>query len=374
MAYHPLHPDVGMNFQMNRVLTYGDQAGSLEEIRGIAARIRDFATWHAEWLALARNAERERRYLHAAYGYRMAEFFLTEERPEKADCYEAFIRCFNRGVDGTEFERFDVPYAGASLPAMRFRAPAEKAVVVVHGGYDSFMEEFHLTVRLFPRMGYTVLLFEGPGQGRALNRGLKFTHEWEKPVGAILDYFKLSGVPLLGISWGGYLALRAAAFEPRISQVIAYDVMFDGLDAMTRPMPTPIRKIVRLLIQLDARWLGNSLVNRMRSRSLLLDWAIAHGMYITGTRTPIEFYRHLSHHTTRRISSRVEQDVLILAGEQDHYVPVDHFYRQRNALINARSVSSRLFTAAEGGEQHCQVGNHHLAVEEIRQWLDSFYC
>lgn len=373
MPYHQLHPDVGMNFQMNRVLTYGDQAGSLEEIRRIAARIDDFETWHAEWLALAQNAEQGGRYLRAAYGYRMAEFFLTEERPEKAECYEAFIRCFYLGVDETEFERFDVPYEGTSLPATRFRAFAEKAVVVVHGGYDSFIEEFYLTVRPFSQMGYTVLLFEGPGQGRALKRGLKFMHEWEKPVGAILDYFDLSGVPLLGISWGGYLALRAAAFEPRISQVIAYDVMFDGLEAMTRPIPTPIRQVVRLLIRLNARWVGNGLVNRMRSRSLVLDWAIAHGMYITGTRTPIEFYRHLSRHTTRRISSRVEQDVLILAGEQDHYVPVEHFHRQRDALRNARSVSSRLFTVAEGGEQHCQVGNHHLAVDEIRQWLDSFY-
>lgn len=373
MPYHQLHPDIGMNFQMNRVLTYGEQAGSLEEIRAIAARIEDFKSWHAEWLALARNAEQERRHLHAAYGYRMAEFFLTEEQPEKTECYESFIRSFYQGIDETEFERFDVPYEGQSLPAMRFRAAPEKAVVVVHGGYDSFIEEFYLTVKLFPQMGYTVLLFEGPGQGRALKRGLKFRHEWEEPVGAILDYFKLNGVPLLGISWGGYLALRAAAFEPRIAQVIAYDVMFDGLDAMTRAIPTPIRQVVRMLIQVNARRVGNRLVNRMRSKSLLLDWAIAHGMYITGACTPIEFYRHLSRHTTRSISSRVEQDVLILAGEQDHYVPVDHFYRQRDALKNARSVSSRLFTAAEGGEQHCQVGNHQLAVDEIRQWLDSFY-
>jgi len=68
----------------------------------------------------------------------------------------------------------------------------------------------------------------------------------------------------------------------------------------------------------------------------------------------------------------VNQDVLLLAGEADHYVPVAQFHRQRDALVHARSLSCRLFTAAEGGEQHCQVGNHRLAVDEIVRWLDSF--
>jgi pimeloyl-ACP methyl ester carboxylesterase len=373
MPFYQLHPDVGMNFQLNRVLTYGEQAGCLEEIRAIAARIHDFKSWHAEWLALARNAEQDKRYLHAAYGYRMAEFFLTEDRPEKMECYKAFVRCFYQGINPNDFERFEVPYEGKTLPAMRFQAPTEKAVVVVHGGYDSFMEEFYLTVKPFPLTGYTIILFEGPGQGAALKRGLKFTPAWEKPVGAILDYFRLAEVTLLGVSWGGYLALRAAAFQPRIERVIAYDVCFDGLEVMTRPMPSPIRQIVRLLVQINAQGAGNALINRMRKRSLLLDWAVAHGMYITGTKTPVDFYRHLSRHTMRAISSQIKQDVLLLAGEKDHYIPVDHFYRQRDALTNARSVYSRLFTAAEGGEQHCQVGNHQLAVDEITRWLNSFY-
>jgi pimeloyl-ACP methyl ester carboxylesterase len=95
-------------------------------------------------------------------------------------------------------------------------------------------------------------------------------------------------------------------------------------------------------------------------------------MYITGTRTPVDFYRHLSLHTMRDVSSRVRQDVLLLAGEKDHYIPLEHFDRQQRALTNARSISARLFTESEGGEQHCQVGNHQLAIDEITRWLDSF--
>jgi pimeloyl-ACP methyl ester carboxylesterase len=372
VSFYHLHPDIGMNFQLNRVLTYGEQAGRFEDIRMIAARIRDFESWHSECFTLARKAEQEKRYLHAAYAYRLAEFYLTEDQPQKTKRYEDFIRCFYQAINPNEFERFTVPYEGSTMPVMRFKALDEKAVVVVHGGYDSFMEEFYPTVRQFPQQGYTILLFEGPGQGAALKCGLKFTHEWEKPVKAVLDYFSLSDVTLLGISWGGYLAMRAAAFESRITKSIAYDVCFDGLEVMTRPMPTPIRQFVRWLVRINARSLGNALIERMQKRSLLLDWVIAHGMYITGAQTPLDFYRLLSKHTMRGISRRITQDVLLLAGERDHYIPLDHLQRQRDALVNAHSVRSRLFLASEGGEQHCQVGNHQLAVEEIARWLDSF--
>lgn len=372
MPFHHLHPDIGMNFQINRVLTYGEQAGRLEDIRAVANRIHDIESWHDEWLTLAQTAEEEKRHLHAAYGYRMAEFFLTQDRPEKAARYKDFMRCFYQAMNPQDFERHEVPYEGKFLPAMRFPAQQEKAVIVVHGGYDSFIEEFFLSVMDLPRQGYTVIMFEGPGQGTALKNGLKFTYEWEKPVSAVLDYFNLSGVNLLGISWGGYLALRAAAFEPRIERVIAYDICFDGLEVMTRPIPAPIQQIVRWLVKNNVQGVGNALIRRMQKRSLLLDWAVEHGMYITGTHTPVDFYRHLSLHTMRDVSSRVRQDVLLLAGEKDHYIPLEHFERQQRALTNARSISARLFTESEGGEQHCQVGNHQLAIDEITRWLDSF--
>lgn len=51
------------------------------------------------------------------------------------------------------------------------------------------------------------------------------THEWEKTVAVILDYLGSDNVTLIGISLGGYLAVRAASLEPRVQRVIANDVM-----------------------------------------------------------------------------------------------------------------------------------------------------
>jgi hypothetical protein len=42
-------------------------------------------------------------------------------------------------------------------------------------------------------------------------------------------------------------------------------------------------------------------------------------------------------------------------------------------LVCAQSVTTRIFTAREGAEQHCQVGNSGLAREEIIRWLSRFH-
>ena len=41
-------------------------------------------------------------------------------------------------------------------------------------------------------------------------------------------------------------------------------------------------------------------------------------------------------------SDLVKQDVLILACKEDHFIPVKMHYKQTKALINAKSVTSRI--------------------------------
>ena len=85
------------------------------------------------------------------------------------------------------------------------------------------MEKFYPLLKEYPDKGYTILLFEGPGQGQARKNGLVFTYEWEKPVKALLDYFHLSSVTILGrISGaaGGGFELARAEIEKFLSLMI----------------------------------------------------------------------------------------------------------------------------------------------------------
>jgi pimeloyl-ACP methyl ester carboxylesterase len=377
MPFYKLHPDISINFQLNRVLTYGESAGRLDEIKEIAYRIRDckdYETWFIEWTALAQKAEREGRYLHAASAYRMAEFFLEEHRIEKQESYESFRDCFYRSFQRNEIDRYSIPYEGKFLPAIKLTAQNEKAVMLIHGGYDSFMEEFFLTVRDFAKSGYTIIMFEGPGQGKPLKDGLKMTHEWEKPVKAVLDYFDLKDVVLLGISLGGYLGARAAAYEPRINKYIFYNVCYNFFDAIIRWMPGELREKFLDLFNQKEKDKINRMMAQIMQENLSIRWLLEHGMYIMGAQSPYDYYEKMSQYTIKGIEHLIKQDCLLLAGEKDHYIPFPEQYDlTKKSLINARSVTGRVFTEKEGGEQHAQLGNHHLAVKEIISWLDPFY-
>ena len=85
-------------------------------------------------------------------------------------------------------------------------------MIVLVGGYDSILEEMYPVIgKAALDRGYSVLIYEGPGQGEPLRKyGMKFTHEWEKPTSAVLDEFlrthdKPAKIVLLGMSMGGYL-------------------------------------------------------------------------------------------------------------------------------------------------------------------------
>jgi hypothetical protein len=100
-------------------------------------------------------------------------------------------------------------------------------------------------------------------------------------------------------------------------------------------------------------------------------WMIRQGMHVTGSRSPYEFLQKVRSLRTAAISARVTQDVLLMAGEQDHYVPLHQFYDQIKTLRNVRSLTARLFTRAEQAQNHCQIGNLALALQVIVGWLDA---
>ena len=62
------------------------------------------------------------------------------------------------------------------------------------------------------------------------------------------------------------------------------------------------------------------------------------------------------------------EGLLILTGAEDHFIPMKIHHLQAAALVNARSVTERIFTRAEQAQNHCQVGNMGLALETMAAW------
>ncbi|WP_457942492.1 alpha/beta fold hydrolase [Caproiciproducens sp. LBM24188] len=376
MSYKKINPIQQFNFQANRVLTYGKLACNPQEILEAVPSIRTLDDWNKAWLALAQKAEREDRYLHAAYYYRMSEFFLKADNPQKEGIYEKCLRYFYLGFDSElhlTYKRHRIPFENGTLNCITIPAVHPKGTVLVCGGYDSFIEEFVLQIRDLAARGYSVILFEGPGQGYCLHEKMYFRYDFEKPTTAILDYFGLNQCAMVGISWGGYFALRSSAFEKRITAAVAYDVMDNGFEVMTNVFPALVCKLIRTAFRHHNSRLINRLTDIIRRKSILADWALSQGMYITGTKTAYEFYQNIFQHKLSGIEDNLTQDILLLGGEKDHYIPTDQYYRLKENIRHARSLTCRLFTEAEGGEQHCQIGNHMLALDTILDWLDQIY-
>ena len=191
---------------------------------------------------------------------------------------------------------------------------------------------------------------------------------------AVLDHFKLDHVTLAGLSMGGCLVMRAAAFEPRVERVVAYDVYPDALDTTLRQVSAVQRGLLKMLLALRAARMVNAVAQRAARKSPIAQWGIEQGMHVTGASSPYGYFQRTKAYVTADVSALIEQDVLLLAGSEDHLVPMAHFHRQIKMLTNARSITARPFTTSESAASHCQVGNYGLAFRTIVHWLDGLQC
>lgn len=360
LGYHTFNKNKDINFQLNRLHTFGYLTQT--DVAAAGERIKTNEDWQSVWTDLAADFLTKDRTLAAAFSYRAAELYALPEDPKKNQFYDQFVNLYYGAVQVENLEKISIPYRQGALPVVRLSPSHPRGVIVMHGGFDSFLEELVRVGQYLSKAGYEVIMFEGPGQGAAIRKhNLTFTHEWEHPVAAVLDYFKRNDVTLIGISLGGYLALRAAAFEPRVARVVCYDI--SNYDQHARGLHGSIYKFF-LRNPGVYNWIAEKSM-----RNIAAEWLIKHGMYINGVKTPVEWMALLENFSVVDIADQVRQDVLLLAGAEDHMVNIKEFEKNRQGLINARSVTGRIFTAAEQAQNHCQIGNVKVALDVILDWI-----
>lgn len=366
VGYCRFHKDQLFNFQLNRPYSLG--YARFEDLQEAGKRIETFAEWKTEMLRLTTEAVAQGRLMHAAFYYRAAEFYTFPDDPDKEPLYDKFSELFYRAFADHGIERVQVPYDEASLPAIAVGPEGSpRGTIVLHGGYDSFIEEFYSLMRYFAASGFRVIGFEGPGQGAARRKaGLPLDYRWEKPVGSVLDHLGLEDVTLIGLSMGGYFALRAAAFEPRVKRVITSGHAFD----YRRVAPAPATWLLTFFRD-HMRELTNRLSRWKIGQGGMEAWNISHMMYVLDVDEPmaaLDFAFQMNEENLH--SDQVTQDVLLLASRNDHFIPFRLHKEQLRRLTTARSVTDRVFTQEEHAHNHCQIGNIGLALREMEDWLD----
>jgi hypothetical protein len=93
-------------------------------------------------------------------------------------------------------------------------------------------------------------------------------------------------------------------------------------------------------------------------------------MHIADKKTPVDAMDIVLQLNERNLHSElVKQDVLILTGREDHFIPFKMHDMQVRALTNARSVTGKVFTREEQAQNHCQIGNVGLALDVMVKWI-----
>lgn len=314
--------------------------------------------------------------------YFLAAFYLPEHDQRKRHFIDAASRNFDASHTHLAMYRHTIPYKDGSLTAIHWQAdpddrarfPDAPSTLVMMNGFDGYAEEIISFAFHFPTRPFDIIAFDGPGQGHTALAGMPLEPQWERPTEAVLDHFGIDNAAALGISFGGYLVMRAAAHMPRISHVIAFDMMYRLLDGLTLPLPASIRPLAASIVE-RARpaWLFDATMSVAARANADLAWKLQQARHLTGLHRPSQVLRAFGDYTMEPFEGRITQPCLVLAGDADQYVPFERLGDVRRALRNAVSLEVHAFHHLQDPDmaQHCQIGDLDRAFAIMGEWLQA---
>ncbi|MGE5526918.1 MAG: alpha/beta fold hydrolase [Rhodospirillaceae bacterium] len=371
--YFPEHymwsQGVGMAIEM---IPFGAAAmGEIDRVgQRLKNRVGDNEAWFEEWTrmgeGLERRAEEEAKlghqlsagtyYLHAATYYGYGERYLHPGEAKFA-VYRRHLKCFAEGVKRRhpDMERVAVPYEGTTLPAWFLRGQGvtrNAPTVVLFNGLDGSKEVTVMYGGLeLAARGINTLAIDGPGQGEALRlQNIVSRYDFEVAGTAAYDYVArrqevdARRVAIAGVSMGGYLAPRACAFEPRYAACVAWGGHYDYHESWIRR-----RK-------------------EMESGGTKVSAPHFHLMWVLGVPDMDAAMAKLKDYTLAGVADKITCPFLVVHGECDSIVPVAYAKRLYDA-VSSKNKTLRIFTAEEGGAEHCQGDNRMLGANYVADWV-----
>jgi dienelactone hydrolase len=230
----------------------------INDFQRITASVERWDEWCAAWslwgemheqLGLEAEADgffrsAAEHFFQAAMMYQFGKFMFFHKPEEYKTAHCRVVELYERGMPYFDYpgERVEIPYeSGATIYGI-LRKPwhaVRPPVVIISPGLDSVKEEMHEYGNDFLRRGMAVLAVDGPGQGE-----MEFEHpmrfDYEAVAARLIDYLETRGdvdsgrVGMMGVSVGGYYAVRTAAHEDRLAAAIALATGYSMADYFDR--------------------------------------------------------------------------------------------------------------------------------------------
>jgi alpha-beta hydrolase superfamily lysophospholipase len=349
-------------------------------------------SWYSSWKTMADRVARQADifaaegdtasarecYFRASQYYRSAEFFIHGDvkDPRINATWEksrnAFLSAAN--LSGGLIKPVRIPYENTTLsgyfcrPDMKWK---KRPLLIVMTGYDGTAEELYFTNAIDAlKRGFNVLIFDGPGQGEAIHaQNLTFRADWEKVVTPVVDFaLKLprvnkNKIALMGISFGGYLAPHAAAYEHRIAALIANSAIYDWHAEIMSELPKGAEQGLEL--PAFAAQINKSVRANMK-KDIHMRWAINESLYKFGAATPSDYFKMTKAYTNKGLADKITCPTLFVKSDIDTVVDGDG-----QAFFNDLTCPKKMlsFGSDFGAQLHCQEGSKAIANERVLNWL-----
>jgi len=262
VRYHFKNPEYDFFLQwIQGAQTFGGAEGG--ECFYVASRIKegDTESWVKEWTSMAKKVAKRgqksfdnghyvsasQSFLRAYVYYRASLVYISPiHEPERYKReYEIAQQYFRKAAELMEPKLVweEIPFEDYHLPAYYQPAPNSKnaPTIIMLGGGDTFVED------LYPYIGpaaqkrkWNLLIVDFPGQGILPYYGKTWRADMEKPMASVIDYLlkkpevDSKEIVSYGISAGGYIAPRVAAYEKRLAATAACSVLLDLTAAWNR--------------------------------------------------------------------------------------------------------------------------------------------
>lgn len=368
--------DINECFAAARTIREGDAKSWFDAWNAHAKRLRALGDTS---LAAGRHVSAREAYLRASNYFRTAYCFLVGTPVDKRliEAYRSHREAFELAaalmLPGAD--RIAIPYEGKTLHGYLFRAAGEsepRPTLIITGGYDSTAEEsYFFSGAAAVARGYTAIVFDGPGQGAALiEDGLVFRPDWEAVISRVVDFaltrpeVERAKIALMGVSFGGHLAPRAATVEKRIAALIADPGEYSLYEEFKSRMPAFIAKGLERNDRFALMALRVALARRMRY--LTAGWGLRRGVWTHGVANALAYIRAIPPYTLEGRAHTIRCPTLVCQAEND------------DIGVTARMLYDKLvcqkefiaFKAADGAGEHCEAGARAYFNQRVFDWLD----
>ncbi|KAJ4122960.1 hypothetical protein NW768_009951 [Fusarium equiseti] len=397
-----LNEDSNFNFDILTGLAQAHNDGAdINPILSVAKDIipGDFDSYTKEWFKLANDTKTQALDPENAYDpvnvratwFSVANYFRRADVYNRADWDDPRINeywdeqraAFYKAISALPVpaERVEIPSGDFNVSGIWYSQPhagnrtKKSPTIILTQGFDAAQEDLYSTI-VVPALhrGYNVFSFEGPGQPTPRReQGLGFIPDWERTVTPVVDYLLTTKAPfvdsekliLYGHSFGGYLAARAAAFEPRLKALMLNGGVLDGYDAYTPFLPP---KLLSLLKSGQKEAFDKAMDDVLADPegSTDLKWGMLQAKWAFKTTSIYEFFQMVKEYTLKGgLLDRIQMPVWIADGEFETLME-GQSKRVKDGLGDRAEL--HFFNGTAGF--HCQTGAPQEMARAMFAWLN----